>query len=116
MQVRNLTARRDVEDANLYGKTEVEIKTDRGVYLGVEDEGDHENSTEDDGLENIWNEMSMALEVSKVSLKRSIAIRERLFFLSPVCLAYKVLRKKRIFCFMDCFMTLFFVFMWSVIF
>ena len=69
MQVRNLTDRRDVEDANLYGKTDDEIKTDKDVYLGVEDEDHHENSTEDDGLENIWNEMSMALEVSKVLLQ-----------------------------------------------
>ncbi|PON80783.1 SNF2 domain-containing protein / helicase domain-containing protein [Parasponia andersonii] len=65
IEVRDLQNRRDVEDANLQGKTDAKSKTDRGGYLGVLDEGDHDSSTEDDGLENIWNEMSMALEVSK---------------------------------------------------
>ncbi|XP_062076863.1 protein CHROMATIN REMODELING 35-like [Humulus lupulus] len=65
IEVRKLTDRKHVEDAILCGKTDAEIKTDSGVYLGVEDDGDHDSSPEDDGLENIWNEMSMALEVSK---------------------------------------------------
>ncbi|KAL5555496.1 hypothetical protein UlMin_037732 [Ulmus minor] len=36
-----------------------------GVYVGVEDEDDHQASIEDDGLGDIWNEMSMAVEVTK---------------------------------------------------
>ncbi|PON77401.1 SNF2 domain-containing protein / helicase domain-containing protein [Trema orientale] len=46
IELRNLRDRRDAEDANLYGKTDTEIKTDRGVYLGVEDEDDQEKEYE----------------------------------------------------------------------
>ncbi|KAM7261354.1 hypothetical protein ACFE04_008721 [Oxalis oulophora] len=42
---------------------EVEVIKDKGVYLGVEDDDD--NEIEDDGLGDIWMDMSMALEFSK---------------------------------------------------
>lgn len=44
---------------------ELEIKKEKGVYVGVEDEDNHQTETEDDGLEDIWKEMTMALECSK---------------------------------------------------
>ncbi|KAK7314244.1 hypothetical protein VNO77_39458 [Canavalia gladiata] len=40
-------------------------KRDRGVYIGVREEEDDQVDTEDDGLEDIWKEMSMAIECSK---------------------------------------------------
>ncbi|OMO75591.1 hypothetical protein COLO4_25995 [Corchorus olitorius] len=51
------------EKVNLPG--EIDIKKDKGVYIGVEDDVDTETEIEDDGLGDIWQEMSMALEVSK---------------------------------------------------
>ncbi|KAG2705733.1 hypothetical protein I3760_05G070300 [Carya illinoinensis] len=44
---------------------ELEIKKDKGVYVGVEDEDNHQTDSEDDGLEDMWKEMTMALECSK---------------------------------------------------
>ncbi|RDX93995.1 Protein CHROMATIN REMODELING 35, partial [Mucuna pruriens] len=38
---------------------------DKGVYIGVQEENAHQVDTEDDGLEDIWKEMSMAIECSK---------------------------------------------------
>ncbi|KAM3695383.1 hypothetical protein ACJW31_07G127400 [Castanea mollissima] len=43
---------------------ELEIKKEKGEYVGIEDE-DNQPDAEDDGLEDIWKEMSMALECSK---------------------------------------------------
>lgn len=37
----------------------------KGVYVGVQEEED-EVDTKDDGLDDIWREMSMAIECSKV--------------------------------------------------
>lgn len=37
----------------------------KGVYIGVQEEEDQQVHTEDDGLEDIWKEMSMAIECSK---------------------------------------------------
>ena len=45
---------------------EPEIKKEKGVYVGIEEEDDHRTGTEDDGLGDIWTEMTMALECSKV--------------------------------------------------
>ena len=40
---------------------------DKGVYIGVQEVEDHQGDTaDDDGLEDIWKEMSMAIECSKV--------------------------------------------------
>jgi len=43
-------------------------RKDKGVYLGVQEEEDNTVDAEDDGLEDIWREMSMAIETSKVWL------------------------------------------------
>lgn len=40
-------------------------RKDKGVYLGVQEEEDNVVDAEDDGLEDIWREMSMAIETSK---------------------------------------------------
>ncbi|XP_062076840.1 protein CHROMATIN REMODELING 35-like isoform X2 [Humulus lupulus] len=45
-----------------------EIKKDNGIYLGVEDGDEDLSITEEDGLEDVWNEMSMALELTKDSV------------------------------------------------
>lgn len=45
---------------------EPEIKKEKGIYVGIEEEDDHRTDTEDDGLGDIWKEMTMALECSKV--------------------------------------------------
>ncbi|EXB68727.1 DNA repair protein rhp54 [Morus notabilis] len=66
VEVRDPADRRArVEPIKLHGETNADINRDRGVYVGVEDESDSENSAEDDGLLDMWNEMSMALEFSK---------------------------------------------------
>lgn len=39
----------------------------KGVYVGVEDDEDVEDSdVNDDGLQDIWREMTVAMECSKV--------------------------------------------------
>ncbi|EXC17234.1 Helicase ARIP4 [Morus notabilis] len=66
VEVRDPADRRArVEPIKLHGETNADINRDRGVYVGVEDESDSENSAEDGGLQDMWNEMSMALEFSK---------------------------------------------------
>ncbi|XP_038995408.1 protein CHROMATIN REMODELING 35-like isoform X3 [Hibiscus syriacus] len=45
--------------------SEIDVKKDKGVYVGVEDDVDTQTENEDDGLGDIWQEMSMALEFSK---------------------------------------------------
>ncbi|XP_045791762.1 protein CHROMATIN REMODELING 35-like [Trifolium pratense] len=40
-------------------------KKDTGVYVGVQEEENNEVDAEDDGLEDIWREMSLAIETSK---------------------------------------------------
>lgn len=57
-----------VEAVSLAG--EAEIETDKGVYVGVEDDDEIDDGAEqpDEGLTDIWNEMSFALEFSKVHL------------------------------------------------
>ena len=45
---------------------EINIKRDKGVYVGVEDDDDGQSEPEDDGLGDIWKEMSVAMECSKV--------------------------------------------------
>ncbi|PON77400.1 Helicase ARIP [Trema orientale] len=54
-----------VEDASPCEEVDSEVKKDKGIYLGVDDEESHESSTEEDGLEDVWNEFSMALELTK---------------------------------------------------
>lgn len=53
-----------LKDTRLSG--EIEIEKDKGVYVGVGDQSNQETDDEGDGLENVWMEMSMALEASKV--------------------------------------------------
>lgn len=43
-------------------------KKDKGVYVGVSEEEDNKVDTEDDGLEDVWREMAMAMETSKVCI------------------------------------------------
>ncbi|GMI88152.1 hypothetical protein HRI_002484500 [Hibiscus trionum] len=45
--------------------SEVDLKKDEGVYVGVEEDADTQSENGDDGLGDIWQEMSMALEISK---------------------------------------------------
>ncbi|XVF45340.1 hypothetical protein PTKIN_Ptkin02bG0198100 [Pterospermum kingtungense] len=45
--------------------SEIDIEKDKGVYVGVEEDVENQTETEDDGLGDIWQEMSMALEFSK---------------------------------------------------
>ncbi|TKY47886.1 SNF2 domain-containing protein CLASSY 3 [Spatholobus suberectus] len=40
-------------------------RSNKGVYIGVQEEEEDQDDTEDDGLEDIWKEMSMAIECSK---------------------------------------------------
>ncbi|XP_058744150.1 protein CHROMATIN REMODELING 35 [Vicia villosa] len=40
-------------------------RKDKGVYVGVHEEDNHEVDAVDDGLDDIWREMSMAIETSK---------------------------------------------------
>lgn len=42
-------------------------RSNKGVYVGVQGEEEDKADTEDDGLQDIWKEMSMAIECSKVS-------------------------------------------------
>ncbi|KAI3434308.1 uncharacterized protein J3R85_006565, partial [Psidium guajava] len=44
---------------------ETETEKDKGVYVGVDNEDDHLTKVIDDGLGDIWTEMTMALECSK---------------------------------------------------
>lgn len=43
-----------------------DVEKDKGVYVGVEDEDEDDQANRDDGLGDIWQELSMALECSKV--------------------------------------------------
>ncbi|CAN4107511.1 unnamed protein product [Withania somnifera] len=54
-----------VEAVNLAG--EAEIEKDKGVYVGVQEDDEIDDGAEqpDEGLTDIWNEMSFALEFSK---------------------------------------------------
>ncbi|KAK8668567.1 hypothetical protein V6N13_106020 [Hibiscus sabdariffa] len=45
--------------------SEIDLKKDGGVYVGVEEDVDIQSENGDDGLRDIWQEMSMALEISK---------------------------------------------------
>ncbi|XP_057966165.1 protein CHROMATIN REMODELING 35-like isoform X2 [Malania oleifera] len=55
------------EEENL--DADIDIKKDKGVYVGVDDDMEEEyyprTNAEDDGLGDIWKEMSFALECSK---------------------------------------------------
>lgn len=62
-QPRSYTAKGGAQQEEPRG--ELEIKKEKGEYIGIEDEDNHPDA-EDDGLEDIWKEMSMALECSKV--------------------------------------------------
>lgn len=57
-----------IETLSLGG--EAEITKDKGVYVGVQDDDEIDDGAEqpDEGLTDIWNEMSFALECSKVHL------------------------------------------------
>ncbi|KAK3195419.1 hypothetical protein Dsin_026729 [Dipteronia sinensis] len=44
---------------------EVDVEKDEGVYVGVEENDDDQTNINDDGLGDIWQELSMALECSK---------------------------------------------------
>ncbi|KAF4383402.1 hypothetical protein G4B88_023976, partial [Cannabis sativa] len=58
------------EDSSPDEEIESEIKKDYGIYLGVNDVD--ESGMEDDGLEDAWNEMSMALELTKELKEKGI--------------------------------------------
>ena len=63
----------DGEDTCVYTgvQEEEDNKVDdkgKGVYVGVQEEEDNKVDAEDDGLEDMWREMSMAIETSKVWL------------------------------------------------
>lgn len=45
---------------------ETEVGKDKGLYVGVEDQSHLQTDDEYDGLEDVWKEMSMVLETSKV--------------------------------------------------
>lgn len=71
---------------------ESDIKKDMGVYVGVEDDEedeDDESETKDDGLGDIWQEMSMALECSKVFYSVSLFMN---FYASVSCLYHVFLQ------------------------
>lgn len=50
-----------------------DVQKDKGVYLGVEEDFDDENESKDDGLGDIWKEMTMALECSKDAFEDPLA-------------------------------------------
>ncbi|KDP41751.1 hypothetical protein JCGZ_26769 [Jatropha curcas] len=54
-------------DADIKRDIGTNIQRDKGVYVGAEeyDDDQYEPAPEDDGLGDIWNEMSVALECSK---------------------------------------------------
>ncbi|WVZ03503.1 hypothetical protein V8G54_024309 [Vigna mungo] len=65
-----------LEERDLIIETSMEDKpnntqNNRGIYVGVQEEEEDELNTEDDGLGDIWKEMSMAIECSKYKVKRS---------------------------------------------
>ena len=47
---------------------EDERTKDKGVYVGVEDDMETQEGNDYDGLDDIWKEMTVALECSKVLL------------------------------------------------
>ncbi|CAL1384905.1 unnamed protein product [Linum trigynum] len=49
-------------------KDEPDIKKDKGTYIGVADD-DNDSETIDDGLGDIWNEMSLAMECAKEDME-----------------------------------------------
>ncbi|XP_028965394.1 protein CHROMATIN REMODELING 35 [Malus domestica] len=67
----NKAVERDFLENRLPGEkpslsSETGIKNHPGIYVGVEDDGDYQTDVEeDDGLGDIWNEMSMGLETNK---------------------------------------------------
>lgn len=73
MQVREHEDNRAfAKDICLPAETGTRTKKDNSVYVGVEDEENHQIDSEDDRLEDAWNEMSMALELSKVKILFSL--------------------------------------------
>ena len=63
------------------GNDEGDIEKDKGAFIGFQEEDDPQAGDKDDGLDDIWREMSMAIECSKVWLcysaitsKKSIVI------------------------------------------
>lgn len=56
------------ESVLLTGEVETESTKDKGVYVGTDDleESDELSDTNSDGLGDIWNQMTVALECSKV--------------------------------------------------
>ncbi|KAF7849912.1 LOW QUALITY PROTEIN: hypothetical protein BT93_L0144 [Corymbia citriodora subsp. variegata] len=65
--VRNIRVKnyRNIAQGDGLLNAETEIKKDKGVYVGVDNEDDHLTEVVDDGLGDIWNEMTTALECSK---------------------------------------------------
>ncbi|KAE8698668.1 serine/threonine-protein kinase AFC1-like [Hibiscus syriacus] len=45
--------------------SEIGLNKDKGVYVGVEEDADTQSENGDDGLGDIWQQMSMSLEISK---------------------------------------------------
>ncbi|XP_015570930.2 protein CHROMATIN REMODELING 35 [Ricinus communis] len=64
------TSVKTYEERNSHGNlvslsSEIDIKREKGVYVGVEEYDDDQSKPEDDGLGDIWKEMSVAMEFSK---------------------------------------------------
>ncbi|EOX97926.1 PREDICTED: protein CHROMATIN REMODELING 35 isoform X2 [Theobroma cacao] len=64
-QVRESMGNRIYKEEKVSLTCEIGIKKDKGVYVGVEEDVDTQTEAADDGLGDIWQEMSMALEFSK---------------------------------------------------
>lgn len=51
------------------------MANEKGVYVGVEDDdSDNESEAADEDLGNIWNEMAMSIECSKVYMSQHIVV------------------------------------------
>ncbi|OMO50486.1 SNF2-related protein [Corchorus capsularis] len=71
---------------------EIDIKEEKGVYVGVEEDINTQMEIEDNGLGNIWQEMSMALEVSKNTSEDPSELSKRMSEDENVCNHSFVLR------------------------
>ena len=56
------------KDKGDVGKDEDDIEKDKGAFIGFQEEDSPQADARDDGLEDIWREMSMAIKCSKVRL------------------------------------------------
>lgn len=68
MQDWNSERSKSSQEAVLTGEAETGSTKDKGVYVGTDDleDSDELSDTNSDGLGDIWNQMTVALECSKV--------------------------------------------------